>query len=161
MTASIVPKTKHFTTGMMLSERLEVRSEFVTESGCQIWTGAANRRGYGIIRTEKVNQYTHRAAYELINGKIPEGKMVCHSCDNPSCINPNHLFLGDYVINMIDKINKNRHSKGITAAAAKLTNNDVMNIRIDDSIQSAIAQKYGISQSAVSAIKTRRNWNHL
>lgn len=75
-------------------------------NGCWEWHGARNDRGYGTVTK---NVRAHRYAYELLGGPIPEGMCVCHTCDNPPCINPAHLFLGT-----IGENNRDRHAKGRT-----------------------------------------------
>ncbi len=77
------------------------------ESGCWNWIGAL-RSGYGIIKIDGKLISTHRLSYILTNGNIPEGMFICHKCDNPKCVNPDHLFLGTRSDNMIDALNKGR-----------------------------------------------------
>lgn len=93
-----------------LAERFARRLE-VTPSGCIEWTGSRNRAGYGSIsvggRTEG-RRSTHRLAWELTNGSIPDGMQILHHCDNPPCCNPAHLFLGTRSENMADMISKGR-----------------------------------------------------
>lgn len=84
------------------------------ESGCWLWTGAKKQGGYGKISAGGDNGWvlTHRVAWELTNGLIPAGLMVCHRCDVPACCNPGHLFLGTARDNMQDMIAKGRHCHG-------------------------------------------------
>lgn len=83
-------------------------------SGCWLWSGNVNSNGYGVIgvgsRTDgsRGNELTHRLSYKLNTGEIPVRKMVCHRCDNPSCVNPDHLFLGTQSDNMKDCKSKGR-----------------------------------------------------
>lgn len=82
------------------------------KADCWVWVGASNKRGYGKFALDKNNIYmaAHRAAYVLFNNVEPNTLMVCHSCDNPSCVNPDHLWLGTAKDNIQDSINKGRQS---------------------------------------------------
>jgi hypothetical protein len=86
---------------------------------------------------------------------------VLHRCDNPPCINPDHLFLGTHRDNMKDRDKKKRAVKGERHASAKLTAQQVRAIRLDQREQEVIAAEYGISQTSVSAVKRRRLWRHV
>lgn len=76
---------------------------------CWLWTGARSGAGYGQIGINDVRIFTHRFSWELHHGPIPAGLFVCHHCDNPPCVRPDHLFLGTPQDNMVDKIRKGRH----------------------------------------------------
>lgn len=149
---------------MPLDERLEFYSERITESGCQIWTGALRPNGYGYLRFQSENISAHRASYTLAKGKIPENMFVCHTCDNRSCINPDHLFLGSHKDNMSDMTKKERQAKGIDHGGAKLTEEDVLiikkRIKAGDT-QPEIANDYNVLRAAISKIVTKRTWRHL
>lgn len=84
-------------------------SKSIFPLACWKWTGAL-RLGYGRFRVGDKKVSSHRFSYELINGRIPKGKIIMHTCDNPSCVNPNHLVLGTQKQNMRDASNKNRLS---------------------------------------------------
>lgn len=101
--------------------------------------------------------------YEKHKGKIPEGMLACHKCDNPLCINPDHLFIGTNLDNMMDKVRKNRQSKlmGEKSATAKMTELNIKEIRLCQDDNKAIASRFGISKSQVSKIKTGMAWSHL
>jgi HNH endonuclease len=73
---------------------------------CWLWTRAKNSKGYGIVRTYGRIRRAHRVAHELRNGPVPDGLFVCHSCDTPGCINPDHLWTGTHKENVADRVRK-------------------------------------------------------
>lgn len=96
--------------GTFLSEPVSVRFwRFVQKSdGCWLWLGTKSADGYGSIRHAGKMRKAHRVAYELMRGVIPDGGQICHHCDNPACVNPDHLFVGTNRDNMIDRQRKGR-----------------------------------------------------
>lgn len=94
-----------------LHDRLMRKIVRIPQSGCWIFTGAVTPQGYGKIGTGNGPEVsgTHRVAYQLFKGAIPEGMMVCHHCDVPSCCNPYHLFVGSALTNVRDMMTKGRH----------------------------------------------------
>lgn len=76
---------------------------------CWLWLGSRDQRGYGTMRFQGRNQRAHRIAYQLAVGPIPEGLLACHHCDNPSCVRPDHIFIGTMADNIRDCVNKGRH----------------------------------------------------
>ena len=90
---------------------LESKFERIPFSGCWIWTGNANTKGYGQILISGTRWMAHRMSYTLAHGEIPPGLVVCHRCDVPSCINPDHLFVGKNMENHLDSVAKGRQSK--------------------------------------------------
>lgn len=135
----------------------------VPECGCWIWTGGATSAGYGQIRIDGKVQYAHRFSFERHHGISAAGKEVCHKCDTPACVNPDHLFLGTHKENFLDAAAKGRMTaqKGQLSVKAKLTNEQVIAIRADDRSTRAIGAEYGISNRNVSAIKRRETWRHI
>lgn len=93
-------------------KHIHAHSTPVTESGCWIWLGATDRDGYGYSRTEGCTRKTHRLSYEVFKGPITLGLLVCHSCDIPSCVNPDHLWLGTQQENIQDAHKKGRARNG-------------------------------------------------
>lgn len=79
------------------------------DSGCWHFTGYINKAGYGQIKIINNVIHAHRASWILHNGHVPSGLLVCHKCDNPKCVNPDHLFLGTHKDNAIDMVIKGRH----------------------------------------------------
>jgi predicted XRE-type DNA-binding protein len=143
-----------------LEKRFHERYRVDAESGCWLWTSHINRDGYGHITVRtKVVMGAHRASWILHHGEVPEGMCVCHKCDTPACVNPDHLFLGTHQENMADMFGKGRRRapRAELNPRAKLTSAQVLSIVNDRRRQVEIAAEYGITQSRVSAIK-RGGW---
>lgn len=135
-------------------------------SGCWLWAGPsfAKRGDYGCFTMRRagiVQQRAHRISWALYRGALPANTHVLHRCDNPACVNPDHLFLGDQTRNMNDKVQKGRQNKGERHGMAKLTEVQAIAIRADSRKYSDIAQDYEISNVTVSDIKRSRSWAHL
>jgi hypothetical protein len=130
---------------------------------CWPWKLSGSPRGYGQVTLGGRSRRVTRVIYEMLHGPIPAGMVVCHSCDNPPCCNPAHLWLGTVAQNNADRAAKGRSWSpvGERQGASKLTAADVLAIRADGRSQSVIAGEYGITQSNVSAIKLRKSWTHL
>ena len=133
-------------------------------SGCWIWTGGTGK-GYGRFRYEGKTITSPRAAYLLFKGK-PEGferLNVCHSCDVPLCVNPDHLFVGTTQENVDDKMKKNRHktAKGAEQPMAKLDDEKVLFIRECDLSGPELAAKFGVSRSLITSIRRGTKWPHV
>jgi hypothetical protein len=146
---------------LSIEERLELLSERITESGCQIWKYSLNKQGYGKIQINSKTHRAHRLAYETYIGEIPEGFSVCHTCDVRSCINPDHLFIGTTKDNAMDMVNKDRQAKGKKVASSKLSEEDIIKIRSDERSQRKIAVDYNVSQLTISNVKTNKWWKHV
>lgn len=142
-------------------ETIEELSIPVPECGCWIWTNGTNRAGYGVIVTGGVRWLAHRLSWKVYNGEIPDGMIVCHRCDNPSCVNPNHLFLGTTKDNMDDMNKKGRHAKGESVKSAKLTESQIDSIRAMTCSNIRIAKHFGVSRSCIDLIKNGKTWRHV
>tara|TARA_R110000751_G_C13691239_1_gene472360 strand:- start:309 stop:848 length:540 start_codon:yes stop_codon:yes gene_type:complete len=131
--------------------------------GCWLWNKARITKGYGHLRRDGTMVLAHRAMFEMFVGPIPDGMFVLHKCDNPPCVNPEHLFLGTQKENMADKIAKGRgnHAKGEANSSAKLTEAQVLEIRSATEIHREIGVLFGVAQQTVSNIKNRRTWQHI
>lgn len=135
--------------------------------GCWEWLGCKFTGGYGRVRVSRTScMVAHRKAWILTNGPIPHGMLVCHKCDNPSCVRPSHLFLGTHADNIHDCMKKNRrvdHS-GEKHPMAILDNNSVLLIRAahaDGEIQTHIAKKHGVSPQVINHVVKRKTWRHV
>ncbi len=139
-------------------------------SNCWIWQGGISSRGYGNfgIRKNNIlkNYRAHRFAYADIKGKIPIGKMICHHCDNPLCVNPSHLFLGDARTNAIDMVKKGRANppRGERAGNSKLEISDILKIRqmAKNGISIiAISRLFPVCRQQISRIISGLRWVHI
>ena len=128
--------------------------------GCWPWRGARQQQGYGQLRVGRKGPVisAHRLSWELHNGPIPEGLWVLHHCDNPPCVNPDHLFIGTQADNMAYMIAKGRKAKHYKAhtRVRKLTDDQVRAIREDDRPSHYVAADYGVSEITIYSIRTGR-----
>ena len=142
-------------------------SQVAKGDGCWVWTGLKNGDGYGSVWFGKRMDGTHRVAWTLTNGPIPDGMMVLHRCDNPPCCRPDHLFLGTQADNVRDMHAKGRARKahGSACGMSKLTEEQVSEIRhryaAGDVSQTKLAAEYGVSQVMVSQIVRRKTWTEV
>lgn len=147
---------------------------------CWPWPRGWRRDGtanyYGTLMVHRKPYPAHRVSWEVYIGPIPERKHVLHNCDNPCCVNPNHLFLGTNIDNINDKVSKGRqakgqsvrknhdHLKGEVVVTSRLTAEQVMEIRRrenDGESGSELATEFGMSDTQVGAIVRGKVWKHL
>lgn len=146
------------------------------QTGCWIWLGKSKSgasKKYGRIKVNGKNIPAHRFSWEIHNGKnVPEGLLVLHRCDNPECVNPDHLMIGTHQDNMNDMKSKGRQftkqrgvirntAKGTSNGNSKLTEVQAISIFKDERPQRLIALDYGISQTVVHNIKSKKTWKHI
>lgn len=149
------------TQNMSVAEKLDYYMEPEPNSGCWLWIGATNHFGYGLLTIMGESYRAHRLSWEVHNSPIPKGMFVCHKCDTPACINPDHLFLGTSKDNMLDASRKGRTLIGEKNSQCKLTEEQAVNIFHDMRTASVIAKQYKISKNTVYKIKSGENWDHL
>jgi len=126
------------------------------EGGCWQWTGNKDKENYGLFWYKTNNRRAHRISYILHNGEIPEGLIIRHKCDNPSCVNPEHLESGTQKDNIKDMNDRGRRKGNI-----KLTNDQIIEIKRLLSLntqQREIAKQIGVSQGTVCQIKQGKRW---
>jgi hypothetical protein len=144
---------------MTVADRF-MRHVIRADSGCWVWKAAKDRHGYGKFSLNKRAVGAHRACYLLFRGPIPKGSYVCHSCDNPACVNPAHLWIGTATANARDRDAKDRVQHGTGHYAAKLKPEDVAEI-IKSShalTQRELAGRFGVAQPTINAILSGKAW---
>lgn len=151
-----------------MKERLE-RLSTKTTSGCIVWLGCKAGKGYGVISSRNGQVYTHRASWIIANGQIPDGLCILHTCDNPPCINPDHLWLGTFKDNSQDAVSKKRllgnRTWGELKPCAKLTVTDVIDIRSKFSRGLTVGEIHyfypQVTWENIKAIVIRRTWKRV
>lgn len=145
-------------------ERFESKVYYALD-GCWYWTGYLNTRGYGVVRVGRKTALAHRFSYSIHKGEIPNGLFACHRCDNPSCINPDHIFLGTNQDNMNDMKLKGRSQDnlGHKNPKAKLNEEQVIKIRSISHMLSpkSLAEMFDVSRACIYDVLKRKRWNHI
>ena len=144
-------------------ERFEAKYIPEPKSGSWLWVGSTNSTNYGNFRLNGKTELAHRVSYQLNYGAISKDICVLHKCDNPPCVNPDHLFLGSRRDNSDDMIAKNRavHPVAEGIKNTKLMRSQVIEIRTSIEADRKLAPKYGISRSLIGAIRRREIWKHI
>ncbi len=140
-----------------------------TDGGCWEWSGCRTAQGYGQLRVGNRSLNAHRLSWEMHVGPIPEGMLVCHHCDNRPCVNPAHLFVGDYKDNARDMVNKGRdyrgeRLRGSAVATSKLVEDQIPGIlaRVaSGESQPRIAREHGVSTTVINNIARGKAWQWL
>jgi hypothetical protein len=133
---------------------------------CWFWTKQKDKDGYGKIWFEGKTVRTHRVSWMLDKGEMPPvDRMVLHSCDNPACVNPEHLSLGDVILNAQDALSRDRYRRGQTHSMSKLTEEDVREIRMlseqGGTTRRQLADRFHTTPENINAIVRRRTWKHV
>jgi len=128
-------------------------------SSCWIWIGCNNGNGYGRLIIDNKKVFAHRFSYELFIKPIPKKMFICHHCDNPQCVNPDHLFIGTQKDNMQDMIKKNR------CTYSKVTIKEVLEIRklyvLKDIAYKQLAKKYSVTEQTIKDIVNKKTWQQI
>lgn len=130
-------------------------------NGCWEWQ-AARVQGYGTISINRVFFRAHRLSVLAFTGVDPGRSFVLHSCDNPGCCNPDHLSIGSHRDNVADQVRRKRTSTGSKNGNSKLTDAQVLAIRMDQgTLHNELARRYGTSQANITLIRKGRGWKHV
>ena len=131
----------------------------VADNGCWEWTAHRDADGYGMLFENSRAVRAHRFSIQYLKGLDPADKVVCHSCDNPGCVNPEHLFLGDPVDNVRDMISKGRDKiQGERNNRARLSWGDVETIRNSSESSSVLAVRFGVSLTSIKNVRSGKTW---
>jgi hypothetical protein len=153
--------------GKSLRERLWEKVNILSGVDCWEWQGSRHHQWrYGHFKLNGKTVAAHRVAWEITNGDIPKGLVVCHVCDNPPCCNPNHLFLGTVAENNLDKKNKGRQDeKGEKNGRAILTEQSVIQIRKLHKEYgysfAKLGRLFGLNPVSISYAVKGKNWSHV
>lgn len=162
------------------SEKFLKQTRKQNDNGCILWTGSIKKNGYGSFGVMGKTVLPHRYAWELVNGPIPNGLLVCHKCDTPLCVNVEHLFLGTYNDNIQDAVKKGRIAtgerhgsrthpeslrRGSQNGNATLTEKDVLSIKQKyqngETNISKFSRDYGVSRKTIRCIINNQTWKHV
>lgn len=152
-----------------LTERFWSYVDKKSNNDCWMWKGYVQKdgKGYGVFQVCKRPRKVHRISYVIYKGPIPEGMEVMHQCpngDNKLCVNPNHLELGTKEEHIIDRVKKGQSPKGARNVKAKLTEEQVLDIRYlrEKGVQlKCICKLYKMSQPQITSIIRRNTWKHI
>lgn len=150
-----------------IKERLLSTKVVDIQTGCWNWIGSSRGIGYGRLKHQSKTWAAHRLSYTVFVGPITEGLWVCHRCDNPSCINPDHLFLGTPLDNNQDMVCKNRNKScpGVLNGTATLNEEQVLEIarlaKTGEYKYKDIGDLYGVSATCVGQINRKESWKYL
>lgn len=154
----------------MLNDRFWTKVDRYHPSGCWVWLANRNNKGYGLFRPGGTlpKELAHRLSYAEANGQIPKGSLILHSCDNPACVNPDHLRVGDHKANTADMDSRGRRNnntpKGEANCNARMTADAVVRLRLryvaGDPL-SDLVREFGCSENALPDYTTGRSWKHV
>lgn len=155
-----------YKTAKTLEQRFLEKVNMLGESDCWNWEGACYSNGYGQIaialgaKCKRKNLLAHRVSYTLYCGEIPDGMVICHTCDNPRCVNPNHLFLGTQQENLADMTSKGRRKYPVDFGGSNriLNEDSVLEILLSGDTSASLSRKYGVTDAAIRAVRNGITW---
>lgn len=136
----------------IFKEKLQIKG-----NGCWEWGGYRNPQGYGVLRLMGRPFRAHRLSWELNRGEIPPRLLVCHKCDNPPCVNPDHLFLGTHRVNSADSATKGRQGKKLSEQNVK----EIIDLYNYGLSQKDISKLYGVVPSTINYILNGTDWSGI
>lgn len=135
-----------------------------TKNGCWQWTSYKDWKGYGHFYLNGKHVKAHRFSYKFFKKEeIPKGKIVCHTCDNPSCVNPGHLWIGTHKDNADDKMKKGRftYMRGEKSKRSTLTNKQALEVFRMSGTHQDIADKFKVGKHVISDIKRKKTYKEI
>ena len=158
-----------------VTDRFQRKYTVDEKTGCWLWNGGKDPDGYGRVMYLGKRYVAHRLYYQMHTGVDPKGMCVCHKCDTPSCVNPDHLFLGTTKENTEDKVRKGRQAKGSRSGKSKLQEADVFLIKrfiekyppssssleMGHGVRDFLARWFGVTKFCISQIMQERTWGHI
>lgn len=132
-------------------------------ANCWTWVGPKDAKGYGLFWLKGSSKRAHRVSIEMHLGVSAVGTTILHSCDNPSCVNPDHLSIGTQADNVRDMHIKGRAASrtGSLNGASKLTEADVMQIRSSHEGNTSLGRQYGVSKTTIMRVRKGLSWAHV
>lgn len=129
-------------------------------NACWSWLSVLTENGYGRFAVGRTKYSAHRVSYALCYGFVEASDYVCHKCDNPQCVRPDHLFIGDAQTNMDDKVRKNRQPRGVQIKLARLDDTKALEIFRSPLSHRKLAKLYGVAPTTIRQIKNGQTWRH-
>ncbi len=154
-----------------LAERIVAGAIPEPNSGCWLWMGSVLPKGYGRLSVAGKMQMAHRASFQAHCGDIPSGMFVCHRCDTPACVNPDHLFLGTNADNVRDMFRKGRAAlpptiripntrrRGETNGASRLSNAQRVEVTQSREPSRVLSARYGVSMDVIQRLRSGERWS--
>ncbi len=130
-------------------------------SACWYWHGWIDSNGYARFDVQGLSYKASRIAYFLLTGNDLEGNLACHSCDDPECVNPHHIWRGDDAANAHDMALKGRATRGERNPRHKLTEGEVREIRASSDSGRDLAAQYDVSEATISMVRNNKVWKHV
>lgn len=131
-----------------------------SNSGCWLWTGSQSKDGYGKVSYKRISYRAHRASFSVFKSD-PGECFVCHKCDTPLCVNPDHLWLGNAKSNGADRAVKGRAFIARSWPKPVLSEDDVIKIRCSNDSVRALCRQFGAGCRAIRSAKNRETWKHI